>query len=80
MALAFVCFEGDLVPGEEVECPLPGVAIRRAQAMSISEANAGAVAFVRQSPGLVAFGGATVRPCRCTSVSLRERLERTCHG
>ncbi len=60
VALAFVRMEGGLVPGEEVECPLPGLAIRRAQAMSISEANAGAVAFVRQSPNLGASGGATV--------------------
>jgi hypothetical protein len=60
VALAFVRMEGGLVPGEEVECPLPGLAIRRAQAMSISEANAGAVAFVRQSPNLGASAGATV--------------------
>src|ERR1700728_3162751 len=45
--------------GEEVECPLPGIAIRRAQAMSTSDANAGAVAFVRQSPDLHTFGDAT---------------------
>jgi hypothetical protein len=60
VALAFIRMEGGLVPGEEVECPLPGLAIRRAQAMSIGEANAGAVAFVRQSPNLGASGGATV--------------------
>jgi hypothetical protein len=53
VALAFVRMEGGLVPGEEVECPLPGVAIRLAQAMSSNEANAGAVAFVRQSPHIV---------------------------
>jgi hypothetical protein len=59
VALAFVRIEGGLVPGEEVECPLPGIAIRRAQAMSTSDANAGAVAFVRQSPDLHTFGDAT---------------------
>jgi len=60
VALAFLRMEWGLVPGEEVECALPGLAIRRAQAMSITEANAGAVAFVRQSPNLGAFGGTTV--------------------
>jgi hypothetical protein len=60
VAWAFVHVEGGLVPGEEVECSLPGVAIRRAQAMSTHAANAGALAFVRQSPGSIAFGGATV--------------------
>jgi hypothetical protein len=60
VALAFVRTAGSSVPGEEVECPLPGVAIRRAQAMSSDEANAGAVAFVRKSPRLAAFGDAVV--------------------
>jgi hypothetical protein len=60
VALAFVRMEGGLVPGEEIECPLPGVAIRRAQAMSSNAANAGAVAFVRQSPDLDASGDAVV--------------------
>jgi hypothetical protein len=60
VALAFVRMEGGLVPGGEVACPLPGVAIRRAQAMSSNEANVGAVAFVRKSPDLEAFGDAVV--------------------
>ena len=60
VALAFVRSAGSLVPGEEVECPLPGVAIRRAQAMSSDRANAGAVAFVRKSPLLAAFRDAVV--------------------
>jgi hypothetical protein len=60
VALAFVRIDGGLVPSEEVECPLPGVAIRRAEAMSSKEANVGAVAFVRQGPDLDAFGDAVV--------------------
>jgi hypothetical protein len=35
--LAFVRTGGSLVPGEQVDCPIPGVAIRRAQAMSSDE-------------------------------------------
>jgi hypothetical protein len=60
VALAFVRTAGSLVPGEEVECRLPRVAVRRAQAMSSDEANAGAIAFVRKSPRLVAFADAVV--------------------
>jgi hypothetical protein len=55
VALAFVRIDGGLVPGEAVECPLPGVAIRRAQTMLNNKANAGAVAFVRKSSDLDAF-------------------------
>jgi hypothetical protein len=55
VALAFVRIDGGLVPSEEVECPLPGVAIRRAEAMSSKEANVGAVAFVREGPDFGAF-------------------------
>jgi hypothetical protein len=56
VALAFVRINANLVPSEEVECPLPGMAIRCAQAMSSNEANVGAVAFVRRGPDLAPFG------------------------
>jgi hypothetical protein len=55
VALAFVRIDGGLVPSEEVDCPLPGAAIRRAEAMSNKEANVGAVAFVRRGPDLAPF-------------------------
>ena len=61
VALAFVRIDGGLVPGEEVVCPLPGIAIRRAQAMSSNEANVGAVAFVRRSPDLDPFGDVVLK-------------------
>ena len=61
VALAFVRIDGGLVPSEEVECPLPGVAIRRAQAMSSNEANVGAVAFVRRGPDLGAVGDVVLK-------------------
>lgn len=41
--------EGGLAPGQPIECPNAGSAIRRAEAMSRNEANAGAVSFSRQS-------------------------------
>jgi hypothetical protein len=48
VALPFVHVDGGLAPGEAVECPHAAAAIRRAQAMSGQEVNAGAVAFSRQ--------------------------------
>jgi hypothetical protein len=60
VALAFVRLEAGLVPSEEVECPLPGMAIRCAQAMSSNE-NVGAVAFVRRGPDLDAFGDVVLK-------------------
>ena len=56
VALAFVRGEAGLVPSDELECPLPGMAIRCAEAMSSNAANVGAVAFVRHSPDLDPFG------------------------
>ena len=48
VALPFVRLEnGGLAPGQGVECPHSAAAIRRAEAMSHSEINAGAVAFSR---------------------------------
>jgi hypothetical protein len=61
VALAFVRIDGGLTTGEAVECRHPGVAIRRAQAMSSHEANAGAVAFARQERSdLGAYGDAVI--------------------
>ncbi len=48
VALPFARIDGGLTPGEAVECPHEGAAIRRAQAMSHNTANAGAVAFSRR--------------------------------
>jgi hypothetical protein len=39
--------DGGLAPGEAIECPSGGAAIRRAQAMVHNKDNAGAVAFSR---------------------------------
>ncbi len=48
VALPFVRREnGSMAPGQAVECPHSAAAIRRADAMSRSEMNAGAVAFSR---------------------------------
>jgi hypothetical protein len=48
LALPFVRLEaGGLAPGEAVECPHSSAVIRRADAMSRNEANAGAVALAR---------------------------------
>jgi hypothetical protein len=56
-ALPFVRLEnGGLAPGEAVECPHSSAVIRRADAMSRNEANAGAAALARiDSPGLGDF-------------------------
>ena len=53
-ALPFVRLEnGGLVPGEAVECPHSSAVIRRADAMSHNERNAGAAALAHiDSPGL----------------------------
>lgn len=47
VALPFIQVDGWFAPGEAVECPTGAAAVRRAQAMSLSTANAGAVAFSR---------------------------------
>jgi hypothetical protein len=52
---------GGLAPGIAVECPNGGVAIRRAEAMSLQELNAGAVAFSRQGdPDVGEFNNAVI--------------------
>ena len=61
VALPFVRVDGGLAPGEAVECPHAAAAIRRAQAMSGNEPNAGAVAFSREgSPELGEFEEAEI--------------------
>jgi len=56
-ALPIVRLEnGGLVPGEAVECPHSSAVIRRAEAMSRNEGNAGAVALAHiESPDLGDF-------------------------
>jgi hypothetical protein len=56
-ALPFVRLEnGSLAPGEAAECPHSSAVIRRADAMSRNEANAGAVALAYvESPSLGEF-------------------------
>jgi hypothetical protein len=61
VALPFVRVEGGLAPGEAAERPHAGAAIRRAEAMSRNEANAGAVAFSRRgAPDLGEFDDAVI--------------------
>lgn len=61
VALPFIRVEGGLAPGEAVECPNGGAAVRRAQAMAANEANAGAVAFSRSGdPNLGEFQDAVI--------------------
>jgi len=52
---------GGLAPGQPMECPSEGAAIRRAAAMSRHEAHAGAVAFSRRgNPELGEFEDAVI--------------------
>jgi hypothetical protein len=61
VALPFIPIDGGLAPGEGVECPNGAAAIRRAQAMSFNEANAGAVAFSRSGdPNIGEFDDAVI--------------------
>jgi hypothetical protein len=61
VALPFVHVEGGLAPGEAVECPHEGAAVRRAQAMACNEAIAGAVAFSRRGdPNVGEFEDAVI--------------------
>ena len=61
-ALPFVRLEnGNLAPGEAAECPHSSAVIRHADAMSRSEANAGAVALARiDTPDLGNFEDAVI--------------------
>jgi len=47
VALPFVPSEDGVAAGEGIECPTPGAAVTRAQALSFKEGIAGAVAFRR---------------------------------
>jgi len=60
--LPFVRLEnGGLAPGQAVDCPHSSAVIRRADALSRNEANAGAVALARiDSPGLADFEDAVI--------------------
>jgi hypothetical protein len=62
VALPFVRLEGGgLSAGQAVECPHSAAAVRCADALSRSEANAGAVAFSRSgSPDLGEFEEAVI--------------------
>ncbi len=62
VALPFVRLEnGGLAPGQAVDCPHSAAAIRRAEAMSHTEVNGGAIAFSRSgSPELGEFDDAVI--------------------
>jgi hypothetical protein len=61
VALPFVRIDGGLAPGDAVECPHAGAAIRRAEALAAKPVNAGAVAFSRTgSPELGEFEEAVI--------------------
>lgn len=62
VALPFTRIEGGgLAPRQAVECPSGAAAVRRAEAMSANESNAGAVAFSRNGdPNLGEFDDAVI--------------------
>ena len=61
VALPFVRTEEGVAPGEAQEMPNQGAAIRRAEAMSLDDANAGALAFKRSGdPNIGSFADATI--------------------
>jgi hypothetical protein len=61
VALPFIRIESGLAPGQAVECPSGAAAIRRAEALSANQANAGAVAFSRSGdPNLGEFDDAVI--------------------
>jgi hypothetical protein len=61
VALPFTAAEGGLTPGQAVECPSGAAAIRRAEAMSANQSNAGAIAFSRSGdPNLGEFEDAVI--------------------
>ena len=60
-AMPFIPMEHGLAPGQALECPTEGAAIRRAEAMARHQANAGAVAFSRSGdPTLGEFEDAVI--------------------
>ena len=61
VAMPFIPMEHGLAPGQTLECPTEGAAIRRAEAMARHQANAGAVAFSRSGdPTLGEFEDAVI--------------------
>jgi hypothetical protein len=61
VALPFVKTEEGVAPGEAQEMPSEGAAIRRAEAMSRDDGNAGALAFKRSGdPNIGSFADATI--------------------
>jgi hypothetical protein len=61
VALPFLRTEAGVAPGEAQEMPNEGAAIRRAESMSRSPANAGALAFKRSGdPNIGSFADATI--------------------
>jgi hypothetical protein len=61
VALPFLRTEDGVAPGEAQEMPNQGAAIRRAESMSRSPANAGALAFKRSGdPNIGNFADATI--------------------
>jgi hypothetical protein len=62
VAMPFMPAEGGgLAPGQPMECPSEGAAIRRAEIMSRDEGNAGAIAFARRGdPNVGEFEDAVI--------------------
>ena len=61
VALPFVQSETGIAPGQPQECPNEPAAIRRAEAMSRTAPNVGALAFKRSGdPNLGNYGDATI--------------------
>jgi hypothetical protein len=61
VALPFVQGEDGIAPGQPQECPNESAAIRRAEAMSRTEPNVGALAFKRTGdPNVGQFNDATL--------------------
>jgi hypothetical protein len=61
VAMPFIALEQGLSAGQAVECPTGASAIRRAEAMSRSEPNVGAIAFSRSGdPNLGEFEDAVI--------------------
>jgi hypothetical protein len=61
VALPFVPSDGGVAPGQAIECPSGGAAIRRAEALASNKDNAGAVAFSRNGdPNLGEFEDAVI--------------------
>jgi hypothetical protein len=60
IALAFIRDEGDIVPGDAVECPNAMDAALQAQVLCHEVGNIGAVAYTRTANDVGVFGEAVV--------------------